>query len=570
MGTPEQAGPAEARPRGVVGNVPRVGPARLLAEVMDAMPTGRAAERGPLPLTDKQAIVSRALLLLSSLYPHLASKRLLYAIDPVQALTNLGRELADRGESFDEMPETEFHDRMTAIFASLRDRHTNYYLPQPYRGTIAFLPFLIEAATDDHETTYYVTKAATGFPLPDGFPVGEGHDQLPVVVTHWNGVPIARAVARSAERSAGANRAARTVRGLDRMTFRWLGLGTGPDEEWVDLTFQLAGQSRTVQFKWYAVRREAPYPNAAREGAYAMALGGDPEGEWIRLVRQGLFTPDPDTDPDPDDADRALRYREIPVGGKQYGHLRIFTFDCDDPSAFVASVRTHLEKAPEQGLIVDLRGNPGGNLLVAEALPPMFVGAAVPGQGLQFVNTSEAITVAERIVGASEMTTYVSYASSTAAPFISCPPLTWPGGPAANANERAYAGPVAVIVDANCFSAAEAFVAAMQDHNPDAVIIGTHPQTGGGGGNVLPDAVVPRRWKGRPLQPPLAHGASFDIALRRTTRTGEHAGVALEDMGVVVLSGDIAPITKVDLSDKNSHLLSQAASKLRGTDDEDR
>jgi hypothetical protein len=44
-----------------------------------------------------------------------------------------------------------------------------------------------------------------------------------VVVTHWNGVPIARAVMRHAARTGGSNDAARRARGVERLTFRWLG-----------------------------------------------------------------------------------------------------------------------------------------------------------------------------------------------------------------------------------------------------------------------------------------------------------------------------------------------------------
>ena len=38
---------------------------------------------------------------------------------------------------------------MSEIFHSLRDLHTNYLLPGPYRGRVAFLPFLVEEFFED-------------------------------------------------------------------------------------------------------------------------------------------------------------------------------------------------------------------------------------------------------------------------------------------------------------------------------------------------------------------------------------------------------------------------------------
>ena len=59
-----------------------------------------------------------------------------------------------------------------------------------------------------------------------------------VEVTHWNGSPIALAVARVADREAGSNAAARLARGLENMTLRTLALSQTPDEDWVDLRYQ--------------------------------------------------------------------------------------------------------------------------------------------------------------------------------------------------------------------------------------------------------------------------------------------------------------------------------------------
>ena len=46
----------------------------------------------------------------------------------------------------------EFHESLIDIFQSLRDLHTRYLLPLfPFRGNVAFLPFLIEEFYDEND-----------------------------------------------------------------------------------------------------------------------------------------------------------------------------------------------------------------------------------------------------------------------------------------------------------------------------------------------------------------------------------------------------------------------------------
>ena len=219
---------------------------------LDAAHAGADA-RDALDASDKERIIDRAAFLLSSFYVHLPTKRALYASDPLQALRVLKTAVATSQEEVS--PEADFHDRMSAIFVGLRDRHTNYYLPAPYRHTIAFLPFLVEAAVDPDtgDRRYLVTKIA-GEQAKDAFGVDTTE---PVEVTHINGVPIEQVVARHGADSAGANPGARHARGVDRLTFRWLGLGTGPREDWVDVSFTVGGRADERRFEWLAARQTA-------------------------------------------------------------------------------------------------------------------------------------------------------------------------------------------------------------------------------------------------------------------------------------------------------------------------
>ena len=549
-------------------NDPQVPVGRELGDVLwlseisntDGMIRGRPQ----LTTSEMTAIVEQALVLVSSFYVHLAGKRMLYATDPTQALRNLLNAIADRDDGDDKLTETEFHDRMTTIFVGLRDRHTNYYLPHPFRDTLVFLPFLIEACKDEDRHTQYLVTKVVGTRFEDTEFTAPGYEQAPPVeVTHWNGVPIARAVARSGELSAGANRPARMARGLDRLTYRWLGLSPAPDETWVDLTYRVGGETYHRRFEWLAVRRGAPDESAGvapPENADASWLGRDQEGEWIRRVKERLFCPaDPDEGWDlrsPDGSAAYRTHRRAP-GEPPYGYLRIYTFACKRVDSFVAAVRKMLSQAAPAGLIIDIRGNPGGNLVAAERLLSLFSEGPVSQQGLQFLNTPQAIALAGRMYQneGALMKELLNEARSTGAPFVSSPL------PQAPPIRRIYKGLVAVIVDANCYSASEIFAAGMQDHGL-ATIIGTDRQTGGGGGNVWPDDLIRRKSSPRGLLRRLPQGASFDIAIRRTTRTRARSGVALEDMGVVVLKPNHSPLTVADVLQRNENLLATAITKL--------
>lgn len=166
---------------------------------------------GQLMLSDRKRIVDQALVLLEENYVHLPLKRAMHAVDPVQRLRLLRHQLDEVDEGA-LPPEIEFHNEMTRIFNSMRDLHTTYRLPRPFRSKTAWLPFLIEEFWEHDHRKYVVTKVVADAG-PDSFEPG-------VEVMHWNGIPIETAVARNAERQAGSNPAARHARGLDSLTLR--------------------------------------------------------------------------------------------------------------------------------------------------------------------------------------------------------------------------------------------------------------------------------------------------------------------------------------------------------------
>ena len=169
----------------------------------------------------RMTIIQQALILLEGNYVHLPLKAAMHAVNPVQRLRLLRARLGQQTDAT-MAPERDFHREMTSIFHSVRDLHTNYLLPAPFNGMIAYLPFQVERCVDGGAEKYIVSHMAQGVSTP---PFTRG-----VEVTHWNGVPIALAVAISGDRFAGSNRAARLARGADALTLRPLLLHLPPDE----------------------------------------------------------------------------------------------------------------------------------------------------------------------------------------------------------------------------------------------------------------------------------------------------------------------------------------------------
>ena len=120
-----------------------------------------------------------------------------------------------------------------------------------------------------------------------------------------------------------------------------------------------------------------------------------------------------------------------------------------------------------------------------------------------------------------------------------------------------YEGPVVLITDPLCYSAADIFAAGFQD-NALGRILGTAPRTGAGGANVWTHDLL-RLWLPEEIEQ-LPAGTGFRIALRRVTRVRRHEGVPLEDLGV---EADIVhPLTKRDITDGNFDLISSATRLL--------
>lgn len=527
------------------------------------------ATTGVLTLEQRKTIVEQALTLIDTIYVHLPLKRAMHAVDPVQRLKLLRRKL-------ESISEREFHNEMITIFKELRDLHTNYILPSPYNKHTAFLPFLMEEYFENGKRRYLVTRMLAGF---------EHEMFLPgVEVTHWSGVPINQAVTINSEREAGSNEAARHVRGLDAMTIRPMSQSLPPAAEWVIVGYENSGNVLEIRLPWRIFRPDPTtgseiidLSNIAEE--HAVVVGVDLNLELTNQARKLLFAPSVHrlrqnitdmlargdvaaTQVETFKAENSVfpdvfEFRDVDTDHGTFGYIRIRTFSLN-PEQFIPELERILGLISQNGLIIDVRGNGGGFITSGERMLQFFSDHPVEAERLHFINTELTLDVAKSNAWggfAKQWQQSIELSLVTAAVYsqgfpIESPELT-------NAIGKRYSGNVILVTDARCYSTTDIFAAGFQD-NKIGPILGVDDNTGAGGANVFTHDLVNHVLAG-PNSPirPLPNGANMRVAIRRTTRIGDNAGLPLEDLGVV--PDKTYQLTKDDLLNENLGLINEAA-----------
>jgi hypothetical protein len=515
---------------------PRRPPGQPLARFLAGAPTPELPERA--------ALVEAATALLSGAYVHLRQKQARYGVDPVQQLRVL------RGRLTGLTPQG-FQDELGAIFTALRDRHTGYLAPAPYAGRTAVLPFLVERYhTPAGAARHVVSKLADWCPQDQGFGAG-------VQVTHWNGVPIDRAVERVADRQRGATDDARLSRGLNALVARSLEHGPPPDEDWVTVTWRGGRGTGHQSFRWQVI--DTGDQDAGGGATEALTFAQDPDGQAVQAARRELYAPRQPADPwIPTSRPKVFAARPL---NRRVGYLRVWSFGDPDAAAVRDEASRLAALLPPHGLVIDLRGNPGGNVPTAEMLLQVLTPRHITPAGFSLANTT--LTLAMSQADPDQLGRWapsLRLAVGTGEPYSQALPLTSEQQANDLAPERRYRGPVVLVVDALTYSAADIFAAGFQD-NELGPVLGTSATTGAGGANVWTAAQIAERVADLDHGPVLpAAGGSFTVAVRRATRVGSQAGLPLEDIGVVAES--VHRLTRADLTDGNRQLLRAAAGLL--------
>ena len=530
-----------------------------------------AHEIGGLSLADRQLIVQQALILLEQNYALLPFKVARYGINPLQRLRLMQTRLS-RADQPELESEWRFHSELVDIFNSLRDLHTRYALPRPFNKAVAALPFLLKEFTEDGRRRYLVGRRRA-----DQAELGNETFHFGVEVTHWNGVPIARAIERFAERMPGSNPAARHARAVEWFTVRSLAFGPPPDEEWVVIRYiDRQNHVQTIEQVW-TVRPIVPSPPGSGAAAVALSvpIGIDVEGELVARLRTALFAPEftqaeesgkrvalgPDGIDVAPEMSTVFEARRVTAGGRVFGHLRIRTF-VPTASGVVGFVREFIRllgELPQDGLVLDIRGNLGGAAAASELSLQALTARPIEPEPAQFAATMLNLRVCRANDDLADWLPSMERALESGAPQSAAIPFAYTA--VLDAVPQSYFGPIVLVTDARCYSAADVFAAGFQD-NRIGLVLGIHGNTGAGGGNIwwmkdlleaLPAA------QDFPFRP-LPGGADMSIVIRRLLRVGRSAGIPLEDYGVI--PDQQHAVTRNDIMNEDADLMDAAAGLL--------
>jgi hypothetical protein len=234
--------------------------------------------------------------------------------------------------------------------------------------------------------------------------------------------------------------------------------------------------------------------------------------------------------------------------------MRLWSFDVVDDDAYLARVLDLLRTLPRRGLILDLRGNPGGLIWAAERLLQLFTPEPVSPVRFSILATDLTRGIAAAAHGRRQFEAWrrsLDSALRTGERYSRAVPLT-PPERCTDIGQQ-YPGPVVAVVDARTYSSGDLFAAGFVDHRI-GTLVSVDDATGAGGANVWYAQDVFRALQGTPAAlPPLPEGVTFTIAFRRATRTGSVEGTEIEDVGV---RGQFRrPLTRRDLTAGNADLI---------------
>jgi len=575
------------------------GLSKLTIESMPAF-LDRAAKNS-LKLEEKLLLLDQATLILEEFYAHLHFKRARYAVDPVQRLRLLR-------DSVEQLTDMEFHAEMVKTFSRLRDPHTFYALPRPFSGASAFLPFRMQHYFDqDGAIRFLVTEVMNGF-VHESFTPG-AH------VTHYNGMPVEEAVWRETGLDSAGNEDAQFIRGLNSLFGRALDNTAPRAEHYALLQYHPAppndGQELGILLPWQVMTglRLPPSSGGSRSSIFTSQLQTNEcrkaLWEWGQLEQEKhadeLYGSGGPPSPPPPQKSNETRFpalfsftasvfaeEDTAAGvrpsalcdGKRndcrYGYLRIHSFNVARASDFLTEanrILAMLNLVGGDGLVLDIRSNPGGSIEAAEGLLQMLTPREIQTSQFHFMNSRTTRNIAIQLSKPVEfdrtaaIQQFDEWREGLLASLAEGSVLT-PGRPLtrvedANDTGQVYQGPVVLLIDALSYSAADVFAAGFED-NEVGQIIGVDRNTGGGGANRwLHDELREntQRIHNIPLRI-LPGGATFGIAIRRVTRVGKNLGGALEDVGVQCGEGLLHKRTLRDLLDGDTALIGKACALL--------
>jgi hypothetical protein len=567
-----------AGPVGRAGGPAAAGARRARSKGTPSAFTGPFLSPSSLTKAERLKLVDGVERVMEGVFAHLPLKRARYGADPVQRLRILRTQV-------DQLSSYEFHLELADTVTRLRDAHTRYAGPTSLSTKVAALPFLVEVFGPPEAPTYVVTRVGAG--LDPAFKPG-------VVLEFWNGAPIDKAVRRHADEEVGGRPDNQRAWSVLSLTLRSLQYGPPPDEYWVVIGYRSTaangtptGAPREIKIPWRVVdpgeidkmQSSGPSGSAATRLRHTRAV--DPAAAITRRAKMLLFAPGALTGEQakPAPARRSPSGRKLPtakvieteltgtlkaeslaIPGGPIGYLRIYGFDAA-PEDFIPELQRLIALLPDNGLVIDVRGNPGGYILAAESALQLFTPKTIHPTRFSLLCTAFTRALAALPGMEAELGPWKeSLEAAVRNGELYSQPLPITTFAECNSIGQQYGGPVVLVADSTTYSSGDLFSAGFVDNGIGPfVCVGS--ATGAGGANVWDYEDLRALMTGTDFElPVLPDGIGMSFSFRRATRAGPSEGLPIEDVGI---GGTPYAMTRDDLLAGNPDLLAHCVDLLR-------
>ena len=521
-------------------------------------------EEAPTSAADRRLILEQAMLIFDKIYPHMPFKTDLYHF------THPSDFLRQNVESqVDNLSELDFHSWMIAAFSLVRDAHTLY--GTPFVDTVAFLPFQMRSYEETNGgRRYFVTEMKDS---EEGKGFGHGLFAPGAEIVAWGSEPIENHVERAAGRLPGGNPSSAHTRAAYHCTVRPLAFCQPPfDEEMpaAAIYYRPKGETATnaISIPW-GVATGMMAASVTRNAFSLSSLNVTSRACSQLLNRRSKMliakrTPEPGVPAEDSKLPDIFRFQHSggsPRDGMidptlladpahpsaRFGYVRIKSFDNgfggDAMVDEFQRILAFLDDVAPDGLVVDVRSNPGGDVIAAERMLQMLTPKPILPARFHLANTGEVVAVLQQIAehdrgfpeARAALRLWRGDAHGTPLPhgdrLTSGQPLT--DEDSANDIGQVYQGSVCLLIDGLTYSAADMFSAGFQDNGIGA-IYGVDQSTGGGGATVTSQKSLFEMFSPFPGVPiaKLPNRVTMTAALQRSSRVKHFEGQPVEDAGV--------------------------------------
>jgi C-terminal processing protease CtpA/Prc len=439
---------------------------------------------------------------------------------------------------------------MLDIFFNLRDLHTVYYMPFPYACYRNMMPFSLKEIKDGRNFQVVVSNVVTEPEflalLPKNLNIEIGDELI-----SYNGKSLRQIFKELAPKTGGANSEGNQKITLEELSFKIQTVSLTSQEDAVSLEFKKKNGKRFKTTLPWVNRQRLSCTNRYTNNEGYFHYQAEFNETYLKSNNENV-TEEPTI---------SWNITENEFG--KIGILNITSFEPETISNvqdYVLLVENLLknELAKADGLIIDVRNNPGGLIPFGESLLPLFR-SAEKIERLNFrLNINDTnLFIIKRVILENDLLNAFKEAQTNGEIFSRPLPIT--DKIFMRIGKQAYFKPIAIFTNAHCYSTCDMFAAQMQDYG-FAKIVGEDKTTGAGGANYIMQQFIyddlPVNNKGQFKQ--LPNSQDMMVAWRQALRLD---GSLIENYGVK--SDIIVPATMEDILEDSKNQYLQISKILR-------